>query len=65
MAIIWNQLISDLTNIVGNVYGRKNVVMKHMKAIMVLYIGSKKSEKKAWLIPGFMCIFRYKKWEIY
>ncbi len=48
-------------NIVGNVYGRKNVVMKHMKAIMALYIGSKKSEKKACLIPGFMRIFRYKK----
>jgi len=34
-------------NIVGDVFGLKNVVMKHMKVIMVLYIGSKKSEKKA------------------
>ena len=28
-------------NIVGNVCGRKNVVMKYMRAIMVLYIGLK------------------------
>jgi|TARA_B110000914_G_C15438044_1_gene434706 hypothetical protein len=34
-------------SIVGNVFGLKNVVMKHMKHLMELYIGSKKSEKKA------------------
>jgi hypothetical protein len=34
-------------NIIGNVFGLKNAVMKHMKRLMELYIGSKKSEKKA------------------
>jgi hypothetical protein len=30
-----------MMNIVGYVYGRKNVVMKHMRVIMVLYTGLK------------------------
>ena len=30
-----------MMSLVGNVYGRKNVVMKYMRAIMVLYIGLK------------------------
>jgi hypothetical protein len=40
----------DKMSIVGNVFGLKTVVMKHIKHLMVLYIGSKKikkSEKKA------------------
>ena len=32
-------------SIVGNAFGLKNVVMKYMRVIIVLYIGSKKSEK--------------------
>jgi hypothetical protein len=37
-------------SLVGNVYGRKNVVMKRMRVIKVLYTGLKnlqESEKKA------------------
>ena len=37
-------------SLVGHVYGRKNVVMKYIRVIMVLYIGLKNrqnNEKKA------------------
>jgi hypothetical protein len=39
-----------MMSLVGNVFGLKNVVMRYMRAIMVLYIGLKnlqESEKKA------------------
>jgi hypothetical protein len=39
-----------MMSLVGNVYGRKNVVMRYMRVIMVLYIGLKNrqnNEKKA------------------
>tara|TARA_B100000767_G_C19428392_1_gene394904 strand:+ start:387 stop:527 length:141 start_codon:yes stop_codon:yes gene_type:complete len=36
-----------VTILLGNVFGLKNVVMKHMKPLMVLYIGGKINEKKA------------------
>ncbi len=40
MDIKWNQPIQE-KNIVGNVFGLKNVVMKHMKPQMELCIGIK------------------------
>ena len=52
---------------VGNVFGLKNVVMKYMRAIMVLYIGLKigKIIKKKLDSYGvlFVYLVRYESWK--
>ena len=67
--IKWNQPKREQKNIVGNVFGRKNVVGKPINQVMVSYIGLKddekklkKSEKKPWLYQ-ILFVRSSKKWE--
>ena len=66
--IKWNQLISEKMSIVGNVFGLKNVVMKHMNRQMVNYIGLKigKIMKKKLDLYGVLFVYysiRDENWE--